>query len=169
MDKKQITIRIDIARKVIHRVEDVMLVTLLLMMSGMAVMQIILRNIFESGILWGDTFVRILVLWVGLVGAMAASRKNEHISVDIIKQYLPKRWKDSVSSIVMFFTALVCLVTAGYSLKFVLSEFEYSGVAFAHVPLWICMVIIPFAFMVIAVRYFLQSISHFIRSMRPLP
>jgi len=74
----------------LYRVENGILVVLLLSMLAMAVFQIVLRNLFESGIVWGDILVRILVLWVGLAGAMVASRKGNHINIDILSRYLPK-------------------------------------------------------------------------------
>jgi hypothetical protein len=36
-------------------------------------------------------------------------------------------------------------------------EFSDGGMAFANVPSWLCEAIIPFAFTVIALRYFLLS------------
>ena len=34
--------------------------------------------------------IRILVLWVGLVGAMVASREDDHIHIDLLERYLPE-------------------------------------------------------------------------------
>ena len=66
----------------LYRVENGILAVLLLSMLAMAVLQILMRNLFETGIIWGDILVRILLLWVGLAGAMVASRQGNHISSD---------------------------------------------------------------------------------------
>lgn len=145
----------------LYRVENSILVVLLLSMLAMAVLQIFLRNLFEGGIIWGDILVRILVLWLGLVGAMVASRKGNHISIDIVSRYLPKRGRDVVNSSMEFFTAAVCSIAAFYTLRFVKIEFEDGGMAFAQVPIWVCEAIIPIAFIVIALRYFILSITNF--------
>ena len=58
----------------IHRVEDFVLALLLSAMILLASAQIFLRNLFDSSLSWGDPMLRILVLWVGLLGALAASR-----------------------------------------------------------------------------------------------
>jgi TRAP-type C4-dicarboxylate transport system permease small subunit len=142
---------------ILHRVEDAILVGLLLMMIGMTVLQIFLRNLFEAGIVWSDVMVRILVLWVGLVGAMVASRQDNHITIDILDRYLPERAKVYANFVVKLFTALICTITAYYSLLFVQMEFVDGDMAFAQVPTWLCEAIIPFAFTVIALRYFLLS------------
>lgn len=146
---------------ILHRVEDAILVGLLLTMIGMAVTQIFLRNLFEAGIVWSDVLVRILVLWVGLVGAMVASRQGNHITIDILDRYLPAHAKKVADFVVELFTALICTVVAYYSLVFVRMEFTDGGMAFAQVPNWLCEAIIPFAFTVIALRYFILSIISF--------
>ena len=142
---------------ILQRIEDAILVGLLLLMIIMAVTQIFLRNLFGAGIVWSDVMVRILVLWVGLIGAMVASRKDNHIAIDLLDRYLPERAKVYTNFMVRLFTALICLLVAYYSLLFVHMEFAFGGMAFARVPSWLCEAIIPFAFSVIALRYFLLS------------
>ena len=146
------------AQMILYRVEDSILVGLLLLMITMAVLQIFLRNLFETGIVWSDVLVRILVLWVGLLGAMVASRQGNHINIDILDRFLPERAKVVVSFVVEVFTAFICTIVAYYSLQFVQMEFADGGMAFAKVPVWLCEAIIPFAFGVIAIRYVLLSI-----------
>ncbi|MCK5838003.1 MAG: TRAP transporter small permease, partial [Desulfobacula sp.] len=77
----------------LQKIEDSILIGLLLSMICMAVLQIVMRNLFDSGILWGDELIRVLVLWIGLIGAMIASRNNHHISIDVISRYLPDKIK----------------------------------------------------------------------------
>ena len=146
------------AQMILYRVEDSILVGLLLLMITMAVLQIFLRNLFDTGIVWSDVLVRILVLWVGLLGAMVASRQGNHINIDILDRFLPERAKVVVSFVVEVFTAFICTIVAYYSLQFVQMEFADGGMAFAKVPVWLCEAIIPFAFVVIAIRYILLSI-----------
>ena len=148
-------------QRVIEHVEDSILVGLLLLMIFMAVLQILLRDVFATGIVWSDVLVRILVLWVGLVGAMVASRQGRHINIDIMDRYLSERAKIVARFVVEFFTALICLIAAYYGLRFVQMEFSMGGRAFAKVPSWLCESIIPFAFMVMAVRYILLSVNNF--------
>ena len=146
------------AQMIIYRVEDSILVGLLLLMITLAVLQIFLRNLFETGIVWSDVLVRILVLWVGLLGAMVASRQGNHINIDILDRFLPERAKVVVSFVVEVFTAFICAIVTYYSLQFVQMEFVDGGMAFAKVPVLLCEAIIPFAFLVIAIRYVLLSI-----------
>jgi TRAP-type C4-dicarboxylate transport system permease small subunit len=161
MNKRSLKSFLERSQTIINRIEDAILVGLLLLMIVMAVLQIFLRDFFGSGIVWSEVLVRVLVLWVGLIGAMVASRQGNHINIDIMNRYLSGRAKIVVKFVVELFTALICIVVAYYSLEFVQSEFAYGGESFAKVPIWLCESIIPFAFMVISLRYFLLSFINF--------
>jgi len=139
--------------------EDCILVGLLILMLGMAITQIVMRNLFASGIVWGDSLVRVLVLWISLVGAMIAARQDRHISIDAVSRYLPERFRIIVRRLTNLFAAAVCLVAGYYSFQFIRIEFEDGAIAFAGIPAWLCEAIIPFALAVIGLRYFFLFLS----------
>ena len=74
--------------KKISRVEQVLVTILLTMMILLAFSQIVLRNFFATGISWGDSLVRYLVLWVGFIGAAIATREGKHINIDVVSRWL---------------------------------------------------------------------------------
>jgi TRAP-type C4-dicarboxylate transport system permease small subunit len=167
LNKESHKSRLARAMGILRRVEDGVLVALLLGMIGIVVTQIVLRNLFEFGIVWGEILVRILVLWIALVGGMVASRQGKHISIDLIARYLPDRAKSIVDSAVSIFTAVVCALAAYYSLRFVHAEFQDGFMAFAWVPVWICEAIIPFGFGVIALRFLISSFVNLTQAVKP--
>ncbi len=153
----------------LQKVEDGILVGLLLLMIFIAVLQIFLRNLFDTGILWGDPLVRILVLWIGLIGAMVASRDNHHISIDVISRYLPDKIKKLSNLIISIFTSLVCAVMAYYSFIFVMMEKNDGLLAFATIPAWVCESIIPVSFAIISLRYLLFSFTRLTKLFKRIP
>ena len=144
-----------------YRLEDGLLILALMSMVVMAVLQILLRVMFHTGVVWGDEFVRVLVLWLGLLGAVSASRNDSHIRIDLVSRYLPERYKDMATGVMQLATAFICGVAAWFGGRFVLVEFEYNGRAFANVPAWVCELIIPLGFAVIALRYIMLSLNRF--------
>jgi TRAP-type C4-dicarboxylate transport system permease small subunit len=153
----------------IHRLEDILLFGSLLAMLLIGVFQMAMRNFFDAGIVWGDTLVRILILWLGLVGAMAASRKNQHISIDVVTRYLPERYKRTVNAGVAFATAAICATATWYGAQFVRMEFLDGEVAFGNVPVWACGLIIPVCFGTLTLRYLhTAAASFFSRAGQPL-
>jgi len=143
----------------LEKIEDSILILLLLLMICMAVLQIVLRNFMDSGILWADPLIRVLVLWIGLVGAMIASRNNQHISVDILSRYLPEQMKMLSTAVICCFTAVICGLMTYFSAGFVLMEKQDGFIAFGTVPAWVCESIMPVAFAVITLRYAVLSVS----------
>jgi TRAP-type C4-dicarboxylate transport system permease small subunit len=119
--------------------------------------QIILRNFFDSGIFWADSALRILVLWIGMLGAMFASRNKKHIRIDVLSHYLPEKLQSNIWRITELITAMVCAIVAYYSIEFIQYEYEDGLIAFANVPVWLCETIIPIAFIIMSLRYICYS------------
>ena len=149
-------------RATLLKIEDWTLIGLLLIAIILAVLQIFLRNFFDSGIIWADAFLKIAVLWIGMFGAMYASRNDEHINIELGVKYLSEKLKPFVQAIVFLFTASICAIVAWYSVDFVILEYQDNTMAFAKVPVWITEAIIPFAFIIIALRYLISTVLLFI-------
>jgi TRAP-type C4-dicarboxylate transport system permease small subunit len=156
---------------VIHRAEDLLLALLLGTIVLLAPLQIVLRNFFDAGWVWADPLLRVLVLWVALFGAMAASRQDKQISVDVVSKFLSPRANAVVGLLTGLFTAFVCAVVAYHSWLFVAGEREYGSIVFGNVPAWLSEIVIPFAFTMIAVRHVGHAFSHarVVLGFRPLP
>jgi len=153
--------------ELMRRIEDGVLVAVLGTMVVFAVLQILLRNVFDSGIVWADPLLRVLVLWVGLVGAMVASRTDNHIAVNVLSRVLPPVARAVAGVLAASFTAIVCSVIAYHSARFVASEYGSGVVAVGHVPVWMAEAIIPIAFAVIALRYLVMTLLRLQNVTRP--
>lgn len=143
----------------LHRFEDITLASLLGGMILLACTQILLRNFFDSGFTWADPLLRVMVLWLGMLGALGASRGNRHIVIDVLSPILPKpalRWTRLVTSL---FTAIVCAAVAWYSAQFVMTEWDYGGRGAAGLPTAVLASIVPFAFALMSVRFVLHAIQ----------
>ena len=143
---------------VVHRLEEMILVSLLLAMISLAFAQIVLRNGFDDGIVWADSLLRIMVLWIALIGAVVASRDQRHINIDLISRFLPPVGKRVAGVVSALFTMLICVALAWYSFDFVKMEYESPSPAFAQVPTWLCESIMPIAFALMAIRYFIHGL-----------
>ncbi|MCH8220487.1 MAG: TRAP transporter small permease subunit [Proteobacteria bacterium] len=67
-----------------QRIENGLLVLILTSMILLASTQIFLRNFLSTGFTIGDELLRILVLWLAMLGALAASRDQRHIAIDAL-------------------------------------------------------------------------------------
>ena len=125
-------------------------------MLGVAVFQVISRNLFDAGFAVGDELVRMAVLWLTMVGSMVAAREKKHIRIDILERFLPMKTKQWVSRIVDFLTGSICLAIAYYSIDFIKWEMVDQTVGVGSIPAWILELIIPIAALVMAIRYYLH-------------
>ncbi len=140
-------------------VESALLVTLLAAMILLAAWQVVARNLFETGLLWGDALVRVLVLWGAMVGAMVASRKDEHIRIDLVSRFVGAAWRPLLQRFACAFTCLVLAVFTWFSFKFVRFEYEDAVIAFGSVPAWVCEAILPVGAGVMTLRYLMHVVS----------
>ncbi|MBT4163128.1 MAG: TRAP transporter small permease subunit [Gammaproteobacteria bacterium] len=136
-----------------HLVEDGALVIALVSMLLMALLQIAMRNFFDSGFLWAESFLRILVLWVAMLGAMVATRERNHINIDILSKFLDPSVMRLLRVLTNLFAAGVCFVSVYYAVEFIQYEFQDGTIAFASMPVWICQSIIPIGFAVMGLRF----------------
>jgi TRAP-type C4-dicarboxylate transport system permease small subunit len=140
-----------------YRAEDTLLVMLLGAMICLASTQILLRNLFDSGFVWIDPVLRVLVLWLGLLGAMVATRSDKHISIDVLSRYIEGKFQYLLQAAVAQVSAWTCLVIAAYGFDWIRLDFLDGLVAFAGIPAWMLQAIIPLSFGVIGLRYLAMS------------
>lgn len=140
----------------LNRLEDNIVILLLTSILIFAVTQVLLRNLFDSGIVWGENLLRILVLWLGLAGAIVASRQGKQIRIDVLSQFLSDKNKLHIKRLSLLFTATVCLIVSFYSFEFTLLEYEAGSYAFEKVPSWLTIIIIPISFAIMSVKYLIK-------------
>jgi TRAP-type C4-dicarboxylate transport system permease small subunit len=146
--------------KIVTWAENALLIAMLALMVGLAAAQILFRNFFDISIFGADQMLRLLVLWVALLGAVTASREGKHIHVDAIARWLPGRVKPGVEALTDLFTVVVCLLLSWQALRFIQSARESGEMAFGALPVWVSALILPLGFMLIALRYGLRFWHH---------
>jgi TRAP-type C4-dicarboxylate transport system permease small subunit len=141
-------------------IENGALILLLASMVLLAGAQIVSRNLLDLSLVGVDQLLRLLVLWVALLGAVAASRDGKHIRVDVIARWLPPRAQSVAHAVTDVFTIVVCVVLAWQAGRFVGAERLSGEPAFGSLPAWIAQLILPAAFGLIALRYGLRLAHH---------
>ena len=120
--------------------ENSILVGVLSGMILLAGLQILLRNFVGAGFSWVDEALRLMVLWIAMIGAVAASREYRHISIDILSRFLPP-------------------TPRLYSYEFVAFEFDDEAVLLGDLPAWPFEAVLPVAFGLIGYRYTVWSLT----------
>ena len=134
---------------------------LTLLLSGLILLastQILLRNVFSSGLAWGDGLVRLMVLWLALLGAVAASRENKQIRIDLLSRSLSGMWQRVAWFTTDLFTAIVTGLLAWHSWRFVQDSRLYGDMLLDGWPAWGFQLILPLGFLLICYRYVLRAV-----------
>jgi TRAP-type C4-dicarboxylate transport system permease small subunit len=121
--------------------------------------QIVLRNFFSIGFSWGDGLTRLAVLWLGLLGALAASRDGRHITMGALSRWLPQRMQVFAGVCADWFGAAVSAVLAWYAWSFVAESREFGDTLLGGVPAWWLQLIMPVAFALMAWQFLVQSVK----------
>jgi TRAP-type C4-dicarboxylate transport system permease small subunit len=141
----------------LHRCEDALLALLLATMIVLAGTQILLRNLFDSGFVWIDPLLRVMVLWLGLLGATVATRYNKHIRIDLLSRQFKRNTLRLIEAIVDQISAWTCLTIAWFGMDWIWLDYEDAVTSFIGVPAWTVEISVPLAFALIGFRYLLLS------------
>ena len=155
MRTKQLLERLD---KLGATIETAVLVSMLTAMMVVAVSQIVMREAFGTGFGWADELIRIMVLWLALVGSIAACRENRHIRIDGLSHVLPDSAVNVLRIIVDLFPAVVCAVIAVQAWRYLQVEIEYKDTVLVNTPAWLAHAIMPLAFALISYRFLVAAL-----------
>ena len=144
----------------IAKVEQTLIITFLSLMIFVAFLQIVLRNVFSTGLDWGDSFLRNLVLWIGFIGATLATKEGKHINIDIISRWLPSLGRNIVMLITHLFSFSVCCLLTYAALKFIRNEVQMGNRTLLNIPAWIPEMILPMTFALMTFRFGLRAFKN---------
>ena len=135
------------------RIESTLAISGLLLMLGLSLVEIILRNLLHTSIPGADVLIRHLVLWVSFIGAVVAVRER-HIKIEIISVWLPEIWRSRLERPIFLFSAIVCAIIAWAAVRFWYQEWLNAPPG----EKWIALlsIVIPLSFLLLALHFVLR-------------
>lgn len=151
------------------RAENFALLLLLGTMIGLSVFQIVNRQLLGGAfsLSWVDELVKMIVLWLAMVGSIAACRDNKHIRIDLITHVLSGPIISWIKIVVDLFAAAVCAVIAWQAWRLINEEMTWGDVFLGDVPLWLAHAIVPLAFALVSYRFIVRVLSLLLGIFRP--
>jgi TRAP-type C4-dicarboxylate transport system permease small subunit len=150
--------------------ENTALVVLLGTMIGVSVFQIINRQLLDGSfsLSWADELVKIIVLWLAMVGSIAAARDNRHIRIDLITHVLSGPVVAWSKVIVDLFAAAICAVIGWHAYRLIREEMGWGDTIFTDVPLWLLHAIVPLAFLLLSYQFLLRTARLLLKIFSPV-
>lgn len=143
----------------VRAIERFTLASLILAMLLFAVVQIVLRNFFRTGLIWIDPLLRHLVLWIGFAGAVVATGRLRHIHMDVIGRLLPPRPRIALLRATTLAAAVLCAILARAGWIFLGEERGFGGTGFLSIPNWVLLSVIFVGFALCAARFAARALA----------
>ncbi|HHH44392.1 MAG TPA: TRAP transporter small permease [Gammaproteobacteria bacterium] len=128
----------------------------LLLLLALALLQILVRNLFDAGFADADTLTRYLVLYVTFFGAAVAIDRDRHIKIDVCCTLLNPVTLRKLYRPLRALAALVCAFFTEAAVRFWLDSWQYAP---EH-ERWLVLVslILPLGFGLLTIQFVLASI-----------
>jgi C4-dicarboxylate transporter, DctQ subunit len=137
-------------------IERTLIVLLLSGLIGLGFLQMLLRNLFASGLFWADEVLRHVVVWLGMLGASLATREQKHLSFDVLERWLPPWCQLWCTLLTNLIAVLVCMLLYTAAWRFIQDE-RAAGTRLAFgVATWVVQYIFPMGFLTMALRFVLH-------------
>jgi TRAP-type C4-dicarboxylate transport system permease small subunit len=128
------------------------LLLLLLLIFG----QVLMRNLFDSGIPNADILARYLVLYIAFFGAALAVEQHRHIRIDAVAAWLEPEQIRRLRPPLYLISALACAALAWAGMRFWYDDWQYV----AEHERWasILALITPFGFCLLTLHFTLGAL-----------
>src|SRR5437764_15123329 len=79
---------------------------------------VVSRYVFNEPLTWTDELASILFLWLAMLGAVIALRRNEHMRLGVLVALAPPRWRSRIET-------LAAVVVAVFVIEIILPAYNY--------------------------------------------
>lgn len=139
------------------RLERTLLTVLTTGMVLLAAAQVLLRNLWHSGWPWAEPLLGMALLWMTMLGALAAIGQGRHIAIDLATALFPKPLAAVCARATGLAAAVICGILSFAAVRYVgfLSEMDVGQLL--GVPLWKFYEVIPVVFALMAFRFTVRA------------
>lgn len=140
----------------LSKIETALLCLIIVLMIGLALLEIVLRYGFGISLLWKTVMLQNLTLWLCFLGAALATAEKRHISIDVLSRILPEKITQYSHYLIDALSITVVSILVYYGFVFLIDEMELQATLIGTVPLWWAKTIIPLGFVLIDIHLLLQ-------------
>jgi C4-dicarboxylate transporter DctQ subunit len=135
------------------RLEEAFMIAALACMTLLTFVQVVLRYVFATGLVWSLEATTYLAAWLVLVGMSYGVRTEAHIAVDLLTSRLAPRAARAVAAVALVFGLAYCGLMI-YGSGALIAGLLRLGNDARDIPLprWLLTGIMPVAFVLLALR-----------------
>lgn len=142
--------------------EDSMLVFGILSAAVVLFINVVLRNVFESSLVWAEEYAKFAIMWITFGGCGAAVRAKAHMRITALYDVIGPRGKKLLD----IFTSLIGVLFAAfmvyYGIQLNITVIETAQVSPTMLlPMWIIYCSVPIGAVLMVLRFGLELIESF--------
>jgi TRAP-type C4-dicarboxylate transport system permease small subunit len=88
--------------------------------------EVILRYVLNRSLGWAEELLRYLLIWMTFLGSYLAIKGNEHLSIGLFFQWLPRKWQPPIDAVanglLLLFLGIFTVLSFQYTFKFFSDE-----------------------------------------------
>lgn len=142
----------------VDRLERSVLTLLVTGMVFLAALQILLRNVWKTGLPWAEPLLGMALLWLTMLGALAATGLGRHLSIDLAHVLLPRRWSSRITRLTSLFAVVVCVLLAWAAGRYVGFQRDMAMGELLGQPYWKYYMVIPVTLWIMAIRFTIRAV-----------
>lgn len=143
--------------RILTRIENAVMAVLLFAGLVVGVAAVILRYVFNTGVVWSEGILITVTVWGVLIGASQAIAQGIHARVDVIIDLFPRALRRAVQIVTAIAIVAYCLFIGDAGVRYVAFVRQIGSVSVdTGVPDWITYGIVPVAMAIFSVRYLLE-------------
>lgn len=149
-------------KKVIHfldeHFEEYILIGMMVIMVILIFVQVVMRYVLGTSILWSEELARYLFIWITWLGAAFAVKENQLITVDVVKDRLPQPLKGYVEILAFIIFLIFNIVMLKLSADLLATIYQRNQLTPAmRVPMWLAYSAVPVGWFMMTVRLVQQG------------
>lgn len=136
-----------------NKLEEILIGSLLATMVIITCLQVVLRYLFNTGIVWGLEATSYAFLWMVLLGLSYGVRTNSHIAVDVLVGWLPSKSK-RLLLLVSVALGLIYTLTMLFNTYSYIERLYLLGIDAQNIPVpkWLLSSCLPLGFLLLSLR-----------------
>ncbi len=137
----------------LNRIEEILLATSLAIMTLLAATQVVLRYVFDTGLVWSLEATSLAFAWLIAIGMAMCVRDNGHIATDLLIKKLPAHWRryaDLLRQAICLAYAMLMLAGSSILVSRLFQLGHYARDI--GVPKWLLTVVLPIGFALLGFR-----------------
>ena len=135
--------------------ENFLVCTCLAIATLVAIAQVLLRQIFNIHLWWGEETVVYLIIYSTFLGAVITLRHNEHIAVKVFEPFLGKVGRRRMDILGILVTIAYLAIVGYFAWLLLFEPFSTATVTpTLKLPLWVVELAVPLGFTLMLLRAF---------------